>query len=107
MPTTMLKDESQADQDEEITKAIYNPGSVFKNPKDILDETQAIVQKLSTKQKIELLKRWAFDEQEREKAEEENMRPNSQSSRLAEVLAVLNVLEKCESESSSKHHPKR
>ncbi len=48
--------------------AKLNPGSVYKNPRDILtDET------ITKSQKIDILERWAYDERELSVAEEENM----------------------------------
>ncbi len=51
-----------------IEVAKIDPASVFKHPHDVVDE-----QSLSRSQKIDILRRWAYDERELAVAEEENM----------------------------------
>lgn len=51
-----------------IELAKLNPSSVFQSPKDVLNEHS-----LSRDQKIDILRRWAYDEREMSVAEEENM----------------------------------
>ena len=51
----------------DIEKAKLNPSSVFKRPADVLKTT------FSREEKIDILRRWAYDEREMAVAEEENM----------------------------------
>ena len=48
--------------------AKLNPASVFKQPKDVLQDKS-----LSRDEKIDILRRWAYEERELAVAEEENM----------------------------------
>jgi len=64
----------------------HNPAAYFKAPVDVVGSKE-----LSTEEKIEILQRWAYDEREKEVAEEENMpgnAPNAES-RLADILKAL------------------
>lgn len=54
--------------DIDINVAKFNPTSVFKRPRDVLKHPS-----LSRAQKIEILQSWAYDERDKEVAEEENM----------------------------------
>lgn len=51
-----------------IEVAKIDPSSVFKRPHDVVHEKT-----LSRSQKIDILRRWAYDERELAVAEEENM----------------------------------
>jgi hypothetical protein len=53
----------------DLNKAKYDPASIFKSPRDVLNDHS-----LSNSLKIDILKRWAYEEREMEVAEEENMR---------------------------------
>ncbi|MBV9575842.1 MAG: hypothetical protein JO149_04390 [Gammaproteobacteria bacterium] len=70
----------------DIEMAKLDPASVFKNPQDVLRE-----ESLSRSQKIDILRRWAYDEREIAVAEEENMlgEGNSRSHVLEEILKSL------------------
>lgn len=64
----------------------HNPAAFFKAPSEV-----ALAKELSTEEKIEILQRWAYDEHEKEVAEEENMsrRAGSAESRLSDILKAL------------------
>lgn len=64
-------------------KSIKNPGSVFKNPQDVLKKND-----LTREQKIEILRRWEYDAREQEVAEEENM-GGGQPSMLQQIRKAL------------------
>ncbi len=52
----------------DIEKAMLNPTTVFRTPDEVL-----LREDLSREQKIEILRRWAYDARQLEVAEEENM----------------------------------
>jgi hypothetical protein len=65
-----------------------NPASVYKHPHDIIDDKT-----LSRAEKIDVLRRWAYDEREKSVAEEENMivenNQNTHGNILDEILKTL------------------
>lgn len=69
-----------------IEQAKLDPSSVFQRPHDVVDEDT-----LSRADKIDILRRWAYDEREISVAEEENMQSNSDQHQiiLDEVLKSL------------------
>lgn len=69
-----------------LDAAKLDPSSVFKRPADVVREVS-----ISRADKIEILRRWAYDEREMAVAEEENMQrpPDEQSNILDEVLESL------------------
>ncbi|MFP3874513.1 MAG: hypothetical protein ACLFQT_09800 [Thiohalophilus sp.] len=77
---------AEYDGDIDLEKARLDPGSVFASP-----EVLANYPGLSPAQKIELLRRWAYDASELAVAEEEGMK-NGEDTLLARVLSVLNEL---------------
>ncbi len=69
----------------DIELAKVNPAGVYKRPKDVLNDAS-----LTREQKIDILRRWAYDERELAVAEEENMlTPVSNGTILDEVLESL------------------
>ena len=70
----------------DLDQARLDPGSVFASPEALRDHLG-----LTQAQKIELLRRWAYDASELAVAEEEGMQ-NGEESALAQVLSVLNEL---------------
>lgn len=70
----------------DLDQARLDPGSVFASPEALRDHPG-----LTQAQKIELLRRWAYDASELAVAEEEGMQ-NGEESPLAQVLSVLNEL---------------
>jgi len=70
----------------DIEKARLDPGSVFSNPEELKAHPG-----LTNEQKIEILRRWAYDASELAVAEEEGM-TGGESSLLARVLEALNAL---------------
>jgi len=76
----MIEDEINYEQ------AKLDPGSVFSSPEELRDHTG-----LTLDQKIELLRRWAYDASELAVAEEEGM-IGGEPSHLARVLSVLDSL---------------
>lgn len=73
----------------DIDAAKINPSSVFKRPSDVLKEKS-----LSRELKIDILRRWAYDEREIAVAEEENMQGvnSDRSNILDDVLKCLLTL---------------
>ena len=70
-----------------IETAKLDPTKVFKRPVEVLKDKS-----LSREEKIDILRRWAYDEREMAVAEEENMRPNAdteQNNILQEILICL------------------
>jgi hypothetical protein len=68
-----------------IERAKLDPASFFKTPHDVLIE-----QNLTIEQKIDILRRWSYDEREMSVAEEENMpRFDNHVSILDEILKCL------------------
>jgi hypothetical protein len=66
--------------------ALLDPGSVFSDPEELRDHRD-----LTREQKIELLRRWAYDASELAVAEEEGM-VGGELSQLSRILAVLDDL---------------
>lgn len=70
-------------------KLMQDPSAVFEKPGDVLDNME-----LSTEQKIEVLRQWQNDVQQRLVAEEEAMPGSSKNStRLQEISDALIKLE--------------
>lgn len=70
----------------DLEKARLDPGSVFSSPEALRDHRG-----LTREQKIEILRRWAYDASELAVAEEEGM-IGGEPSQLARVLSVLDSL---------------
>lgn len=70
----------------DLEAAKTDPSKVFKHPHDVVEDTS-----LSRKNKIDILKQWAYDEREIAVAEEENMQAhdNRHGIILDEVLKAL------------------
>jgi hypothetical protein len=72
----------------DLQKALLDPTSVFKHPHDVLNHTE-----LTREQKIEILKRWAYDCKELETASDENMTPiDNGEDHLGTILKALKEL---------------
>lgn len=69
----------------DVEKALLDPGSVFDTPEQVLDYPG-----LRREQKIEILRRWAYDASKLAVAEEEGM-VGGKPSHLAEILSALHV----------------
>lgn len=69
--------------------AKFDPESIYKTPRALMEDKT-----LSRAEKIDILRRWAYDERERAVAEEENMiAPGDQDlNRLDEILSLLLTL---------------
>lgn len=69
-----------------LSELKHNPAAFFKAPVDVV-----VASELSTEEKIEILQRWAYDEREKEVAEEENMPGHAANaeSRLGDILKAL------------------
>jgi len=78
----MRKHENKPDYEQ----AKLDPGAVFASPEALRDHPG-----LTQAQKIELLRRWAYDASELAVAEEEGMQ-NGEDTPLARVLSVLHEL---------------
>lgn len=72
--------------EQQWARAMRSPSAVFEAPEAIRDHAE-----LSREQKIELLKRWAYDESELLVAEEEGM-GRGDGPEAAKVLQVLHEL---------------
>jgi len=70
----------------DLEQARLDPGSVFSSPEELRDHGE-----LTQEQKIEILRRWAYDASELAVAEEEGM-VGGESSLVARVLSALNSL---------------
>ena len=70
----------------DLEKAQLDPGSVFPGPEELRDHAG-----LTQEQKIEILRRWAYDASELAVAEEEGML-GGETSLLAQVLSALDAL---------------
>jgi len=71
----------------DVEKAKLDPTSVFAHPHDVLMNDS-----LSRDQKIDILRRWAYDAREIEVADDENMGGARLGDTLDEVLKCLNQL---------------
>lgn len=82
----------------DINRAKLDPASVFHHPADVLNESG-----LTRLEKIDILKRWAYDEREMAVAEEENMTGvnGDTNNTLDEILKCLLVLGKDSDDPSS------
>lgn len=78
----MSADEVEVD----FEKALLDPGSVFATPEQLRDYFG-----LRQEQKIEILRRWAYDASELAVAEEEGM-VGGEPSQLARILVALHAL---------------
>ncbi len=69
-----------------LDMAKQDPASVFKSPRDVLKEAS-----LTREQKIDILRRWAYDQREIAVAEEENMQHPGHGGEiiLDEILKTL------------------
>lgn len=67
-------------------KALKDPASAFKKPEEILKHTT-----LTTEQKVNALRRWAYDVREKEVAEEESM-TGGNGDLLQEIMIALDTL---------------
>lgn len=71
-----------------VEDAIFNPTKFFKRPSDVLKDDS-----LSRNDKINILRSWAYDEVNKQVAEEENMQSKRKpSNRLTEVSNALEEL---------------
>jgi len=71
----------------EFEKALNNPASFFKSPQDVVAQKD-----FSRENKIEILRRWEYDQRELLVAEEENMPVKHPNNRLKEILQALSEL---------------
>ena len=70
----------------DLKKALLDPGSVFAAPEDVISHPS-----LKQEDKIEILRRWAYDATELSVAGEEGM-PGGNDDLLRQVLLALNKL---------------
>jgi hypothetical protein len=70
----------------DIERALLDPGSVFETPEDVFTQSS-----LTSDQKIEILRRWEYDEAEVNVAVEEGM-PGNDTGLLRRILLVLDGL---------------
>ena len=70
----------------ELDKITADPSACYRAPEDVVRDNR-----LSRKQKIMVLKLWAFDAREIEVAQEENM--IGEASALHQILVILRELE--------------
>lgn len=71
----------------DVNQALLDPTSVFAHPKDVLS-----CQELKREQKIDILRRWAYDAKELETASDESMTAVHGFDHLEEVLKALHQL---------------
>jgi hypothetical protein len=69
-----------------LETAKLDPAKEFKRPRDVLRDNS-----LSREEKIDILRRWAYDEREKAVAEEENMQSSEPEDKniLDEILKCL------------------
>ncbi len=73
----------------DVTKAMLDPTMVFKEPKDVVASNE-----LTRDQKIEILRRWKYDAQQLEVAEDEAgmaVRRPEMFDRVVQALHMLNL----------------
>ncbi len=73
----------------DVTRAMLDPTMVFKEPKDVVASNE-----LTRDQKIEILRRWKYDAQQLEVAEDEAgmaVRRPEMFDRVVQALHMLNV----------------
>lgn len=76
----------------EMDRILADPSACFKHPDDVVHD-----KRLTHQQKVTVLKLWAFDEQEMEIAEQENMRSDNglgMHVTLDDVLLALHQIER-------------
>ncbi|TDJ65758.1 MAG: hypothetical protein E2O37_03855 [Proteobacteria bacterium] len=71
----------------DIEKAMFDPTAVFRAPEEVL-----LREDMSREQKIEVLRRWAYDARQLQVADEENM-GGQQPDILDEILRALHALD--------------
>ncbi len=71
----------------DIEKAMLDPTAVFRTPEEVL-----LREDMTREQKIEVLRRWAYDARQLQVAEEENM-GGQQPDILDEILSALHALD--------------
>jgi len=70
-----------------VEKALLNPEAVFKKPQEVVERHD-----LSREQKIEILRRWAYDVRELQVADDESMTTKKPQEPAVTLDAVLNAL---------------
>lgn len=73
----------------DINKVMLNPAGAFKDPEELMASAE-----FNNAEKIKILESWAYDIQELEKAEEENMRGNDNYTFLRRIKNILLDLKK-------------
>ncbi|EKD44930.1 MAG: putative cytosolic protein [uncultured bacterium] len=68
----------------ELNQIIADASSRYQVPEDVLADDR-----LSTEQKVVVLKQWAYDAKELETAEQENMRGSSHPTMLHRILLAI------------------
>ena len=71
----------------DIEKAMFDPTAVFRAPEEVL-----LREDMSREQKIEVLRRWAYDARQLQVADAENM-GGQQPDILDEILRALHALD--------------
>lgn len=77
-------------QKPEFATVLLDPAAAYPAPQDVVDDP-----KLTREQKIEILRRWEYDEAERRVAEEEGMPPGGSSEGgdlLQRIVLALDAL---------------
>ena len=72
----------------DVTKAMLDPTMVFKEPKDVVARNE-----LTRNQKIEMLRRWKYDAQQLEVAEEEAGMAVRRPEMFDRVVQALHMLD--------------
>jgi hypothetical protein len=71
----------------DLDTALLDPAAVFLQPADVV-----AAEGLSTEQKVEILRRWAYDARELSVAQEEGMRGDDPTALIERVMAALEAL---------------
>ena len=76
-----------ADPHFDISEALLDPSSQYKSPQDVVGDGR-----LTLQQKIEVLRRWEYDEAEVRVAEEEGMPGGNNGDLLQQIVQALDGL---------------
>lgn len=76
-----------ADPKFDIAEALLDPSSLYHSPQDVVGDDR-----LTREQKIEILRRWEYDEAEVRVAEEEGMPGGSNGELLQQIVKALDGL---------------
>jgi hypothetical protein len=80
-------------------KALLDPTQVFHTPQEVLDDIR-----YSREEKIEILRRWAYDAELEEVAKGENMRPLSEVKNI-DLADIIDAIRQLGADVNLNNHP--